>query len=73
MKTRKERLHALESVLAPTERYTPPVVVDVVGLSTAAAAERIAAAEATLQPGPGVRLVVIDCSALKGADDAISA
>ncbi len=65
MRTLEKRLQALESAQAPTNVYRPPVVVDVVGLSADEAAARIAEAEAVAPTGVRVRMVVVDCPALR--------
>ncbi len=65
MRTVDRRLQALESAQSTQQQYRPPVVVDVVGLSTDEAAVRIAEAEAVAPTGVTVRMVVIDCPALR--------
>ncbi len=65
MKAIDRRLQALESAQTPANVYRPPVVVDVVGLSADEAAARIAEAEALAPTGVRVRMVVVDCPALR--------
>ncbi len=65
MRTLEKRLQVLEAEQAPTTLYRSPVVVDVVGLSADEAAARIAAAEALAPSDVPVRMVVVDCPALR--------
>lgn len=61
-----KRLTALEAAGHAQPQYRPPVLVDVVGLSAEDAAARIAEAETVAPMGVPVRMVVIDCPALRG-------